>query len=120
MIGASLHLGLAWASLVVMASVAAEGAWRALRSRPPGRLASAAASVVLLALAVTMAGGLGILLSGGRPRELLHLLYAGLAFGSVPIADSLARRSMPRRRALARLAGAVVGIVIIARLFGTG
>jgi hypothetical protein len=120
MISADLHLGLAWASLVAMASVVAEGAWRAFRDRPPGRYSSGAFTVVLLALVVTMAGGLGIFLSGGRPRELLHLLYAGLAFGCVPIADSFARRSTPRRRALARLAGAVVGVVIIARLFGTG
>lgn len=119
MIG-QLHLAFATASLVAMASVAAEGAWRALRGRPPGQLASAASSILLLALVVTVAGGLGIFLGGGRPRELLHLVYAGLALASVPIADSLARHLTPRRRALARLAGALVGVVIIARLFGTG
>lgn len=120
MIGAELHLAFAMVSLVAMASVAAEGAWRALRSRPPGRLASAASNILLLVLAVTMAGGLGILLGGGRPRELLHFVYAGLALASVLIADSVARRSTPRRRALARLAGALIGAAIIVRLFGTG
>jgi hypothetical protein len=120
MIGPELHLVFATASLVAMGSVAAEGAWRAVRDRPPGRLASAAPSILLLALAITMAGGLGILLGGGRPRELLHFVYAGLAVASVPIADSVARHSTPRRRALARLAGALVGAAIIARLFGTG
>jgi hypothetical protein len=119
MIG-QLHLAFATVCLVAMASVAAEGAWRALRDRPPGRVASAAFSILLLLLAITMAGGLGIFLGGGRPRELLHLVYATLALASVPIADTLARHSTPRRRALARLAGALVGAVIIWRLFGTG
>jgi hypothetical protein len=119
MIG-QLHLAFATVSLVAMASVAAEGAWRALRDRPPGRIASAAFSILLLVLAVTMAGGLGIFLGGGRPRELLHFVYAGLALASVPIADSIARHSTPRRRALARLVGALIGAVVIVRLFGTG
>jgi hypothetical protein len=120
MIGPELHLAFATASLVAMASVAVEGAWRALRGRPPGRLASAAPIILLLVLAVAMAGGLGILLGGGRPRELLHFVYAGLALASVPIADSVARHSTPRRRALARLAGGLFGAAVIARLFGTG
>jgi hypothetical protein len=120
LIGPELHLVLATVSLIAMASVAAEGAWRALRNRPPGRIASAAPSILLLLLAVTMAGGLGILLGGGRPRELLHFVYAGLALASVPIADSVARHSTPRRRALTRLVGALLGAAVIARLFATG
>jgi hypothetical protein len=35
-------------------------------------------------------GGLALLLDGRRPKEWLHLVYALLAFGLVPLADSLA------------------------------
>lgn len=120
MIGRDLHLDLAVLSLVAMAGVAAEGVWRVLSAGAPGRLASIGSTASLLLLGVTAAGGLGILLGGGRPRVLLHFVYAGLALGSVPVADSIARASTPRRQAAARAVAALIGVVVIARLFGTG
>jgi hypothetical protein len=40
--------------------------------------------------------------------------------GLVPLADALTARAKPRRRALARLLGALVAVVVIVRLFATG
>jgi hypothetical protein len=47
-------------------------------------------------------------------------VYALLALGLVPLADSLAAQASPRRRALARLGGALVAAGVIARLFAAG
>ncbi len=116
-----LHLTLALASLAAMLLVAAEGAARLVRASPPGRLAAAGSGAVGVLLGMTAAGGLALLLGGRRPTEtLLHLVYALLAFGLVPLADSLVAQAGPRRRALARLLGGLVAAVVIVRLFATG
>jgi hypothetical protein len=47
-------------------------------------------------------------------------VYALLAVGLAPLADSLTARASPLRRALARLGGALVAAGVIARLFATG
>jgi hypothetical protein len=77
-------------------------------------------TLLALALIITMAGGLGLLAGGGQPREFLHFIYAIVALGAVPIAASISRRASPRQRGIATLAGALVALVVIARLFGTG
>jgi hypothetical protein len=115
-----LHLLLALASLAAMALVAAEGAVRLARPRPPGRAAAAGLGAAVIVLGMAAAGGLALLLGGHRPAEWLHLVYALLAFALVPLADSLAVQASPRRRAVARLLGALVALVVIARLFATG
>ncbi len=75
---------------------------------------------VAILLGMTAAGGLALLAGGQRPREFLHLVYALLALGLVPLADSLVAQAGPRRRALARLLGGLVAAGVIARLFATG
>jgi hypothetical protein len=91
-----------------------------IRGRSPARAASVGWSAVVVLLGMTAAGGLALLAGGQRPKEFLHLVYALLAFGLVPLADSLAAQASPRRRALARLGGALVAAGVIARLFATG
>lgn len=76
--------------------------------------------MLTLVLVVAAAGGLGLLAGGARPRELLHFVYAVIAIGAVPVADSLTRQADPRPRAIATLIGALVSLVVILRLFGTG
>jgi hypothetical protein len=115
-----LHLLLALASLAVMVLVAGEAAVRLVRAQPPGRLAAAGSGAVTILLGMAAAGGLALLLDGQRPKEWLHLVYALLAFALVPLADSLAAQATPRRRAVARLLGALVALVVLARLFATG
>jgi hypothetical protein len=120
MLAHDLHVMLALASIAAMLGVAGEGAVRLVRARPPAKAASAGWSTVAILLGMTAAGGLALLAGGQRPKELLHLVYALLAFGLVPLADSLAARASPRRRALARLGGALIAAGVIARLFATG
>jgi hypothetical protein len=115
-----LHVMLALASVAAMLGVAGEGAVRLVRARPPAKAASAGWSAVAILLGMAAAGGLALLARGERPRELLHLVYALVAFGLVPLADSLAVHASPRRRALARLGGALLAAGVIARLFATG
>jgi hypothetical protein len=71
-------------------------------------------------LVITIAGGLGLLAGGGRPREVLHFVYSVVAIGVVPVIDSLARRASPRARGMATLAAAVITLAVVARLFQTG
>ena len=65
-----------------MAGIVVEAGVRTATGRPPGRWASGAASALLLLVGMTAAGGLALLAGGHRPAELLHLVYAALAFGA--------------------------------------
>ena len=115
-----LHRWLAYASAVAIALAGAAGGWAALRGVQPGPAAGMLRVAVLLLVVVTLAGGLGLLFGGGRPRETLHFVYAVLALAALPAADSLTRGASPRVRGIATLAGGLVGLVVIARLVGTG
>jgi hypothetical protein len=94
---------------------AARHAWRG----PSGTGSDRLEAVVLITLVITSAGGLGMLIGGARPTEPLHVLYAILALGSLPLARSLSRRMDPRRKALVTLGAVVVAVVLIVRLFQT-
>lgn len=100
--------------------VGLEAAWRAWRRSPRGLAAERLERLFVLALVVTVAGGLGLLAGGGRPREILHFVYAIVALGAVAVADSISRRAGPRQRGIASLVGALVALAVIARLFQTG
>lgn len=115
-----MHLLLALATTVAMLVVAADGAVRVASGRPPGRVADVSAKVLLVLVMMAAAGGLALLISEHRPRELLHGMYAFLALSAVPVADSLFASASPRPRALTRCLGAAVGVVILVRLFNTG
>lgn len=115
-----VHHWLAYASAVPVLFVGIEGATRAWRQTPPGALASRLGRLVQLLLGVTIAGGLGLLVGGARPRELLHLVYAVLVFGALPVANALSGRFGPRGRGAATVLGAAIALAVIARLIATG
>jgi hypothetical protein len=117
---AELHLWLAIASGLLVLLVGLEAAFRAVRRAPPGAAATRLERLLLLAIGVTAAGGLGILAGGGSPRELLHFVYGVFAFGTLPVLARAAARWEPRRRGLAALLAAVVTLVAILRLAATG
>ncbi len=48
-----------------------------------------------------------------------NLLYAGLAFAALPVTDMLAGRLSPRARAASSTVAALIGLVLIVRLFMT-
>jgi hypothetical protein len=116
----TLHLFLAYASAAVVALVGLEAAIRLVRNRKPGTLAARLAESVLLILGITAASGLGMFVGGARPQEMLHLLYAALAFAAIPVTNMFAGRLSPRARALATIVAALIGLVLIVRLFMTG
>lgn len=116
MFARDLHLLLADASILAMVRAAAEGSWRFLRDRPPGRLSAGVSVTAIISVGMTAAGGLAMLVSGERPEEVLHLIYAVLALGLIPFGDSLAAHARPRRRAIARILGALVALLVIVRL----
>ena len=100
--------------------VAVEAAWRAWRRSPPGDIAERLEGILLVVLVIAIAGGLGLLVGGARPRELLHLVYAIVVLSALPIAATLTKDASPRSRGLAGVVAAVVALVVVARLFGTG
>ena len=115
-----LHAWLAVAAALVVVLVGLEAGWRAWRRLPPGETTRRLEGLLLVLLLITIAGGLGLLAGGGHPREILHFVYAIVVFGAVPIAAALSARASPRTRGLAGVAGAIVALVVVARLFGTG
>ena len=100
--------------------VGLEAGWRAWRRSPPGGVADRLQGLLLLVLVVTIAGGLGLLIGGARPRELLHFVYAIVALGALPVAGSLSRNWGSSQRGVASLAAAIVALTVIVRLFETG
>jgi hypothetical protein len=117
---AQLHQLLAIASALVATVVGLEAAWRAVHRSLPGPHVAQIEGLLTVVLVVTAAGGLGLLAGGARPRELLHFVYGVIAVGAVPIAASVTRQADPRSRAIATLIGALVSLVVVVRLFGTG
>ena len=106
--------------MIVLALVGVDAARRAAQRRPRGTFSERLQTALLMTLVITSAGGLGLLVGGSGPTESLHVLYAILALGSLPVADSLVRRSSPRRQAVTTLVAALVAAVLVARLFQTG
>ncbi len=93
---------------------------RIVRGAPRGDLADRLEQIFVIALVVALAGGLGLLAGGGRPREVLHFVYAIVALGALAVAGSISRRASPRQQGIASLVGALVALAVIARLFQTG
>ena len=77
------------------------------------------AGVVSL-LIVASASGVLLLLTGSRPSESLHLLYAGVAVAVIPLARSFLGRASRRRAGLLFLVAFVVLGAVVYRLFTTG
>jgi hypothetical protein len=76
------------------------------------------AMVVGLVLLAALAGA-GVLISGGHPREDIHLLYGAIAVGVIPLARSFVGGRNRRHSAAIFLAFTVLGGVLY-RLFTTG
>jgi hypothetical protein len=106
---------------VILALEAIWRAWRVGHGEPlPSPIAGRLEAILLIVLGATIAGGLGLLAGGERPREALHFLYAVVAIATLPVANSIARRFRPITQAWVAVGAAGVILVVIARSFGTG
>ena len=101
-------IGIAW-SLVLVAT-----------GRPGGqRYEQTQAGVVAVFVIAAASGGL-LLITGARPKEGLHFIYAAVALAVIPLARSFLGRTTPRRASgLLLIAFVVLGAVTF-RLFTTG
>lgn len=115
-----LHVALASVTLVAFGVAAVEGGVRGVDGRAPGRAARAGPGALVVLAGMTAAAGLAMLVRGQRPHEWLHLLYALLAFGMVPAMDSVVLDAGLRPQGWARFTGALLGLIVVARLFATG
>lgn len=116
----ALHALLAYGAGLLAGVTALEAAYRAWRERPRSRLAERLEVVAVLAVGVTAAGGLGLFVGGDRPADVLHLLYAGLALGALPVGSSLTVRGSLRAQAIGMAAVSLLALALIVRLFQTG
>lgn len=105
-----------------VAAVAVGFVWSlalAVRGRPGARVFDRYQFLIVgIGLVAAMAGA-ALLASGSRPRDDLHLLYAALAIGIIPLARSFLGGQDSRRPAFIVLAFVVLGGVLY-RLLTTG
>jgi len=105
---AAAVLGIVWSCVVVV------------RGRPQAPTFERFQAAVVSVIIVGAASGVLLLLTGARPAEGLHLLYAAVAVIVIPLAHSFLAQTSDRRTALVLLvAFAVLGAVTY-RLFTTG
>lgn len=117
----NLHIGLAILTTISVLAATAEGAFRLARNEKAGDWAWRTLVAVLFSAGFSIVAGLALLISGERPKEWLHLLYAALAFGLIPFADNASISiESNRKRGLYRLVGGLVALMILTRLFVTG
>ena len=115
----AIHRILGYIAVVV---VAVGIAWSFVASRNPawsGRRFERFQGLVVALFIVTAVVGLGLLITGGQPKEGLHLVYAAVAIGVIPLARSFVP-STDRRAGIAAVA--VFGVLgfVLYRLFATG
>lgn len=104
---AALAVGIVWS--IVLAA----------RAQPGGRSFERFQFVIVGLVLIAAIAGAPLLASGGRPREDLHLVYAAIAIGVIPLARSFVPGQDRRRILMIFLAFVVLGGVVF-RLFGTG
>lgn len=121
MFAQDVHTILAFVVTGTVAAATVEGAVRAMRATPPGKACDRTRAALLLIVGLTASSGLALLVTGHHPKEWLHVVYALLAFGLVPIADNATSAfGTDRGKGLVRFGGGLVSLVVLARLFQTG
>lgn len=116
-----LHVWFAILAALTIVAATLEGAIRAIRKTPMGPATLRTLIAVIISASVTALGGVALLTSGEHPKEWLHLLYAALAIGLIPFADNASNALQNNRdKGLYRLAGGVVCLLVLTRLFVTG
>jgi hypothetical protein len=108
---------------VVAAALGVLGVGVSIAKVPPGRARRWLDRGVLLLLGmVTVAAVVGpvVFLVAGPPGDWLHLLYAAIALGAVPVARALAAWRRSTRMGLWMAVGSLITLGALLRLWMTG
>lgn len=106
-----------------MAAVAGGAGWSLallLSGRPRGPAVDRVQAVVLSIVIVAAASGLPLLATGDRPSDGLHLVYAVVAIGLIPLARSMLGRAGDTGARIQVAATFVILAALVYRLFMTG
>ena len=101
-------MGIVW-SLVLVAT-----------GRPGSRKFEQAQAAIVSVFLIAAVSGVPLLLTGARPSEGLHFLYAVVALAVIPLARSFLGRTSARSAAALLLVALVVLGAVTYRLFTTG
>ena len=116
-----LHVWFAILATLTILAATVEGGIRAIRHRPTNRATLITLIAVIASATITALAGVALVITGQHPKEWLHLLYAALAIGLIPFADNASNAlQTDRDKGLYRLAGGVVCLLVLTRLFVTG
>lgn len=116
----AIHRLLAYAAVAGTAAGIGWSVFLVLGRNPGGPGFERFQAAVVSVLVVGAASGAILLASGARPAEGLHLLYAILAIGLIPLARSYLGRASGRGGSALLLAAFVVLGAVVYRLFTTG
>jgi len=114
------------ALLGVLTGVAAlaatlEGLVRWITGRAPGSGARRTQALLILAVAMSASAGLALVIGGHTPHEWLHLMYALLALGLIPVSDHYtAALHNPRTNGAIRFLVGALTLVVLYRSAVTG
>lgn len=114
-----LHAWSAVAVLAVFALVAVAGASAAVAGRGFAAVEWLRRAGIGVAAIAVLAGAFAYL-TGARPAELLHLLYAVALLGALPLGATFAEEAPPTARAGVLGGAAAIGLILAWRLFATG
>jgi hypothetical protein len=116
----TIHVALTATTALALALTLAVGLLTLGRDRSPQPWLD---RIILLDLAVgalAALSGLALVLAGDRPRDALHLVYGVVVLAVVPSTRYMGRAGGWRRRAGWMSVGALLGLLLVARLAMTG
>ena len=116
----AIHRALAFGAVAVAVIGVGWAAFIAARGREESRAFERFQAAVVSLLIVASASGALLLITGSKPSESLHFLYAAIALAAIPLARSFVGRAGLRRAGPPLLAAVVVLGAVIYRLFTTG
>lgn len=114
-----LHAWSAIAALVIFVLLAVIGGVASTTGRAFVVVEWLRRGAVMVAAAAVAIGAL-LFVTGARPGELLHLLYAVALIGILPLGASFAAEAPPGARAGVLAGAAAIGLILVWRLFATG
>lgn len=115
-----IHLTLAYAAVAFVIAGVGWSVVLTLRRETGGPGFEQFQAAVVALVVIGAVSGLVMLPAGQRPADGLHLVYAVIAIGLIPLARSFLGRASGRRAALLLVAAFVVLGVVAYRLFTTG